>query len=222
MTSRQVHNVSFHGIGRPGAEREPGEHDYWVSRDSFLRILDECATHPEVRLSFDDGNESDAAIALPALLERGLTAEFFVLAGRLDTPGNLATESVRTLAEAGMGIGTHGLGHRPWNGLSPADVPGELQQARNRIAEAAGRPVYRAACPFGAYDRRALSRLRTLGYTRVYTSDRRRCAENDWLQPRFSVRASDTAASVRDEIAAPHHLGRLIRDTAAGAVKRWR
>jgi peptidoglycan/xylan/chitin deacetylase (PgdA/CDA1 family) len=222
MASRQVHNVSFHGIGDPGAEREPGEHDYWVSRDSFLRILDECAAHPRVRLSFDDGNESDAAIALPALLDRGLTAEFFVLAGRLDTPGNLATESVRALVEAGMGVGTHGLGHRPWNALSPADVPGELEQARGVIAEATGRPVDRAACPFGAYDRRVLSRLRALGYERVYTSDRRRCAEGDWLQPRFSVRAGDTAASVRAEITASHDLGRRVRDTAVGAVKRWR
>lgn len=217
-----MHNVSFHGIGSPGPEREPGEHDYWVGRDSFLRILDECATHPRVRLSFDDGNESDAAIALPALLERGLTAEFFVLAGRLDTPGNLSAESVRTLIEAGMGVGTHGLGHRQWNRLSPAELPGELEEARDLIAKVAGRPVERAACPFGAYDRRVLHRLRALGYTRVYTSDRRRCAEDDWFQPRFSVRAIDTAASIRAEITAPHDLGRRIRDTAVGAVKRWR
>jgi peptidoglycan/xylan/chitin deacetylase (PgdA/CDA1 family) len=222
VASRQVHNVSFHGIGSPGTEREPGEHDYWVGRDSFLRILDECAAHPQVRLSFDDGNESDAAIALPALLERGLTAEFFVLAGRLGTPGNLTAGSVRALAEAGMRVGTHGLGHRPWNELAPVEVPGELGQARGLIAEAAGRPVDRAACPFGAYDRRVLARLRGLGYERVYTSDRRRCAEDDWLQPRFSVRATDTAASVRAEITAPHGLGRRVRDTTVGAVKRWR
>lgn len=222
MATRQVHNISFHGVGSPGAEREPGEHDYWVGRDTFLRILDECVAHPRVRLSFDDGNESDAAIALPALLERGLTAEFFVLAGRLDTPGNLSAESVRDLAEAGMRVGTHGLGHRRWTGASDAELPGELEQARDRIAQASGHAVDRAACPFGAYDRRVLKRLRALGYERVYTSDRRPCAEGDWLQARFSVRAEDTVESVRAEISAPRDLGRRFRDTAVGAVKRWR
>lgn len=222
MTSPQVHNISFHGVGSPGAEREPGEHDYWVGRDTFLRILDECATHPHVRLSFDDGNESDASIALPALLERGLTAEFFILAGRLDTPGNLASESVRELAEAGMRVGTHGLGHRRWAGLSAVDLPDELETARARIAEAAGRPVERAACPFGSYDRSVLRRLRALGYDRVYTSDRRRCAEDDWLQPRFSVGAHDTVSSVGAEITAPRGVGRRVRDTAVAAVKKWR
>jgi len=35
-----------------------------------------------VQLSFDDGNRSDVGIALPALLERELSATFFVVAGR--------------------------------------------------------------------------------------------------------------------------------------------
>ena len=47
-----------------------------------------------MRISFDDGNASDLEIGLPALLERGLTATFFVLAGRLGRPGSLDADEV--------------------------------------------------------------------------------------------------------------------------------
>ncbi|SEM33657.1 polysaccharide deacetylase family protein [Streptacidiphilus jiangxiensis] len=222
MSPQVVHNVSFHGVGAPGPEREPGEHDYWVSRDSFLRILDACAARPEVRLSFDDGNESDVAIALPALVERGLTADFFVIAGRIDTPGNVSAEGVRALVAAGMGVGTHGLGHRAWPDVPDTELRAELTDARTAIAETAGRPVDSAACPFGAYDRRILGRLRALGYRRVYTSDRRPAAGEAWLQARFSVLATDTVDSFRTAVFAHRGPARRLRDTAVGAVKRWR
>ena len=82
MAGSDVLNVSFHGIGAPGRELEPGEDPYWVDTERFLRILDEIATWPSVRLSFDDGNASDLRVAAPALADRGLTAQFFPLAGR--------------------------------------------------------------------------------------------------------------------------------------------
>jgi peptidoglycan/xylan/chitin deacetylase (PgdA/CDA1 family) len=222
MPSQVIRNVSFHGVGTPGPEREPGEHDYWVSRDSFLRILDDCVARPEVRLSFDDGNESDVAIALPALVERGLTADFFLIAGRIGTPGNISADGVRALVAAGMGVGSHGLGHRAWPGIPDAELRAELADARGRIAEAAGRPVDSAACPFGAYDRRVLGRLRALGYRRVYTSDRRPAAADAWLQARFSVLATDTVESFRAGALARRGPARRLRDAAVGAVKRWR
>ncbi|WP_037607064.1 polysaccharide deacetylase family protein [Streptacidiphilus rugosus] len=222
MRSQVIHNVSFHGVGTPGPEREPGEHDYWVSRDSFLRVLDECAARPEVRLSFDDGNESDVAIALPALVERDLKADFFLIAGRIGTPGNISAEGVRALVAAGMGVGSHGQGHRAWPEVPDAELGAELADARIRIAEAAGRPVDTAACPFGAYDRRVLRRLRALGYRRVYTSDRRPAAGDAWLQARFSVLADDTLDSFRAGVLSRRGPGRQLRDAAVGAVKRWR
>ena len=82
MASDHVLNILFHGVGKPARELEPGEDVYWVTEDRFRSILDEISGWPEVRISFDDSNSSDLEIALPALIERGLTADFFVLAGR--------------------------------------------------------------------------------------------------------------------------------------------
>ena len=217
-----IRNVSFHGIGTPGPEREPGEHDYWVRRDLFLRVLDECGGQADVRLSFDDGNASDAEIALPALVERGLTADFFPVAGRLGTPGNLDTAGVRELVAAGMGVGTHGSLHRRWTEVSPRELAEELEVARTTIAEAAGRTVEYAACPFGAYDRRVLRRLRVLGYRTVFTSDRRPARDGQWLQARYSVRADDTPATFRTTVFTPRGVGRQLRDSGVGTVKAWR
>lgn len=222
MAAQEIRNVSFHGVGDPGPEREPGEHRYWVAVDLFFRVLDECAERGDVRISFDDGNASDVAIALPALVERGLVADFFPIAGRLGTRGNLDADGVRALVEAGMPVGTHGLAHRAWTSTTAEELTEELETARARIAEATGRPVDRAACPFGAYDRRVLRRLRDLGYRRVFTSDRRPAREEEWCQARYSVRARDTMESLRDDVFALRGLGRRTRDLAVGTVKAWR
>ena len=124
MAADDMLNICFHGIGTPRRELEPGESAYWVDTDRCLRILDEIATWPSVRISFDDANASDVQIGLPALIERSLDAQFFVLAGRLGAPGSLDVDDVRELVHHGMVIGTHGMSHRPWRGMNSADVGG--------------------------------------------------------------------------------------------------
>ncbi|GIF13745.1 polysaccharide deacetylase family protein [Actinoplanes teichomyceticus] len=215
-------NVLFHGIGAPRRELEPGEDAYWITEDAFAAILDEVATWPGVRLSFDDSNCSDVEIALPALLERGLTAEFFVLAGRLDAPGSLGERDLRTLVGNGMAVGNHGMWHHPWRGMSGATAHEELAEARDRIAAVVARPVTRAACPLGRYDRSTLVALRRLGYTTVFTSDRRPAVAGRWLQPRFSVYRDDTPETVRAAVERSRRVPVRLRNAAAGAVKRWR
>ncbi|ACU77327.1 polysaccharide deacetylase [Catenulispora acidiphila DSM 44928] len=223
MSAPDLRNISFHGIGTPnGPEREPDEHRYWVTKSAFLRVLDLCAEHPNIRISFDDGNASDAEIALPALKERGLTADFFPIADRLGTPDNLSPEALQALSAAGMTIGTHGAAHRPWTKALATDQHLELQDARTRIAEATGQPVDTAACPFGAYDRKVLQALRTAGYRTVFTSDARPAHPGNWLQPRYSVEADDTPDSVRARMLAPRSTKERAVDRAVLMAKAWR
>ncbi|AEV84001.1 glycosyl transferase family 2 [Actinoplanes sp. SE50] len=215
-------NILFHGIGTPRRDLEPGEDQYWITEDAFHAILDEVAAWPAVSLSFDDSNSSDIEIALPALLDRGLTAEFFVLAGRLDQPGSLGEADLRDLLKQGMAVGTHGMHHHPWRGLTADTTRSELADARDRISAVIGRPVTRAACPLGRYDRGTLGALRRLGYTTVFTSDRRPARPGRWLQPRFSVYRDDTPSTVRAATQGSRRLPVRLRNAAAGVVKRWR
>lgn len=222
MARTSVSNVCFHGIGTPGRELEPDEDAYWIDAESFALILDEVATWRSARISFDDANESDVRIALPALLERGLSAQFFPVAARLGTQGSLSAEDVRELAACGMTIGTHGMFHRPWLGMTPEIREAELVTARLRLEEVVGAPVTEAACPLGRYDRRLIADLKRLGYQRVYTSDRALAQDDSWLQPRFSVRRGDTPQSLREVIFASASPARQVAHSVKRLVKRMR
>jgi peptidoglycan/xylan/chitin deacetylase (PgdA/CDA1 family) len=215
-------NLCFHGIGVPGGRvLEPQEDSYWVGADVFEDMLDVIARGPRVGITFDDGNASDAQIALPSLLRHGLHASFFVIAGRCDEPGSLSYADVRELARKGMTVGCHGLRHRNWRRLDEDGVREEFVTARRLISHAAGKPVREAACPFGEYDRRVLHELRRQGFSRVYTIDGRPARPDAWLQHRYIVRSDDTperiAALARDPRQATDFLRSLKR-----ATKRWR
>jgi len=216
-----ITNLCFHGIGTCTNEREPGEARYWVSERLFHDVLDAVRGLEHVRLSFDDGNRSDLVIGLPALVERGLTATFFPLAGRLGDPASLSGADLRELRAAGMGIGTHGWAHVPWRGLDDRDEQRELHDARLALADASGGTVDEAALPLGRYDRRLLGQLRRHGYRRVYTSDRLPARPGAWLQPRYSITSVDTVETVRELLAPRPSLGQL-RARLARVAKRLR
>lgn len=222
MGSERVINLTVHGIGEPVREFEPGEQHTWVSVDQFERVLDACVGRPDVRLTFDDGNASDLVHGLPLLVERGLLAEFFVLAGRLDEPGRLTRDDLRALLAAGMSVGSHGWAHRDWRRLDDTAASQELEAAPQALSQVCGHPVDRVAVPFGSYDRRVLRRLRAAGATRVYTSDGGPARAGAWLQPRTSLRAGLDAAWVRDVLRGSPGPARRARRLAAGVVKRWR
>ncbi|WP_315549315.1 polysaccharide deacetylase family protein [Microbacterium aurum] len=214
-------NLCFHGVGVCRTERESGEARYWVPEGEFLRILDVVADRADVRLSFDDGNLSDREIALPALVDRGLRADIFVLAGRLEDPTSLDAPSLRTLRAAGMSIGSHGWSHTPWRGLGRDEVRREFYDARERLAEAAGADIRDAAFPLGRYDRHSLKALRAAGYRTVFTSDRFRARPSSWMQARYSITATDTATSVKALLDRSPGL-QEARNVGASIVKRWR
>ncbi len=217
---RRLVNLTFHGVGPCPRPFEPGEREVWLGADELAAVLDRVAGDDAVRITFDDGNASDVEHALPALRERGLRATFFVVAGRIGEPGFLGADGVRDLAAAGMGIGCHGMEHRPWRRLSQPDRDRELVGAKARLEEALGAPVSEAACPFGAYDRRALAALRDAGYERVYTSDGGLADGDAWLQPRTTLRRGGGPGQL-DGVGEERPAGQLLRRAKATA-KRWR
>lgn len=183
--------LTFHGIGQPKRPVDAGEAEVWVSESSFVKILDLVTGHPQVGITFDDGNSSDHGLALPALLKRRLTASFFVLAGRLDQPGYLSRTEVVEMAAAGMPIGSHGLYHRPWDELSAAELTRETVDSRKILEDLLGREVVTVACPFGAYNRRVLRQLWAAGYQLAFTSDRGPAPARGCVLPRNTVHRRD-------------------------------
>jgi len=213
-----VVNLCFHGIGTPARDLEPDEDRYWVGEEQFGELLEVARSEPRMRITFDDGNASDAEIALPALRSAGLTASFFVIAGRIGADGSLSAGQIRELVQAGMTVGNHGLSHRSWRSLDEPELEEELVEARAAIADAAGQPVEEASCPFGEYDRRVLAALRERGFRRVYTVDEAPADPDAWLQARYTIRSTDTASSLERLLVA--RSGPVV--SLRTAVKRWR
>ena len=222
MESRSVAIINVHGIGTPERRLDEGEEQAWVSVRQFEQVLDAVAKRPDARITFDDGNASDVEIALPRLVERGLVAEFFLLAGELGDPGRVDRAGVRALLDAGMAIGSHGWSHRNWRRIDDAAARDEYYRAVQVLGELTGQPVSRVAIPFGSYDRHVLRRLRAAGVTRAYTSDGGRARPDAWLQPRTSLRHNIDGAWIAQVLDPGTSLMRRARDNVALAAKRWR
>lgn len=221
-TDTRCINLTFHGVGPHTRPLEPGEEKVWIDTSLFTRVLDAVADRRDVRISFDDGNSSDVEVALPLLSERGLSATFFVLAGRIGQDGFLSESDVHRLVGAGMTVGNHGMHHRDWRRLKAGEVVEELDAARRRLQEVSGQPVTQAAIPFGRYDRGVLRALRTRGYAHAFTSDGGAARSHEWLQSRTSLQRTDGPAEVQRILSPVESPVTTAIRNGKRAVKRWR
>jgi peptidoglycan/xylan/chitin deacetylase (PgdA/CDA1 family) len=123
-----------------------------------------------VGLTFDDGNSSDHAHALPLLAERGFRATFFVCGRRVDASDGLTRHMVRDLHAGGMHVGSHGMTHRFLTTLSADEERDELAQSRALLESIVGESVDHFAPPGGRWSARTKRLLRELSYRAVSTS----------------------------------------------------
>jgi len=221
-TGRSVVNLTVHGIGPTVRAMEPNEAATWVTVEQFELALDAVVGRDDVRITFDDGNASDLEIGLPRLRERGLRAEFFVLAGLLGQPGRLGNKGVKELRRAGMDIGSHGWSHRDWRRVSEKEARQEFHDANRVLSKLIGKPVTRVAIPFGSYDRHVVQRLRAAHVSRVFTSDGGRTRPHSWIQARNSLREDLDQAWVASVLSPNQSPIRVARGLLARQYKRWR
>ncbi len=115
-----------------------------------------------VALTFDDGFASVARVAAPLLLERGLKATVFCVAGRLGGMNDWPTQPARAprralagaaeladLARGGFEIGSHGMEHTPLAPAAGETLRREIAGSRRALEEAVGAPVASFAYPYG-------------------------------------------------------------------------
>jgi len=136
-----------------------------------------------VAITFDDGFASVAESAVPLLLDRGLTATVFCVAGHLgglnDWPSGrsgglrsqLASASAMSdLAKAGIEIGSHGMRHDPLKGAGAQRMRREVVDSKERLEAALGTQVSSFSYPYGALPERGTRELVEQTYTAACTT----------------------------------------------------
>jgi peptidoglycan/xylan/chitin deacetylase (PgdA/CDA1 family) len=200
--------LMYHRVRSPRAPvRDPEEEPWSVSLSAFEWQLDRLVAtrrvgvsmadahgalvagdtvRPEwVVLTFDDGNESDYAHALPLLKARGFRASFFVCGDRVGAPGGIEPAMLREMHDADMHIGSHAMTHRFLTTLSAREEEDEIARSRELLEGIVGGPVDFFAPPGGRWSKRTAGALKRRGYRAVATSA---FGYNDAATPRFAYR----------------------------------
>jgi peptidoglycan/xylan/chitin deacetylase (PgdA/CDA1 family) len=131
-----------------------------------------------VALTFDDGIASVVQVAVPLLVERGMTATLFCVAGHLggasDWPSqprnrrefaHATAPELRDCAGLGFEIGSHGLEHEPLGTADGGVLERELAESKASLERELGVEVRSFAYPYGAASSAADAALRRAGYT---------------------------------------------------------
>ena len=153
---------------------------YKLEPDRFSAHLDAlAATEVEIglygdgsrtMLTFDDGGAS--ALWVAGELERhGWRGVFFVVTGRLGTPGFIDADGVRELRSRGHEVGSHSNTHPAYMArMEPDKLADEWVRSRERLAEILGSPPRGAAVPGGSVSEHVVEQAVRAGYEQIYTS----------------------------------------------------
>jgi peptidoglycan/xylan/chitin deacetylase (PgdA/CDA1 family) len=238
--------LAYHAIA--DLHDDPVLSEYGVAPDLFSAQLDALAAHGwtfvdldavlaalagegplpsrAVLVSFDDAYTDLLDVAAPLLVQRGIPAVVFAIAGQLggvnDWDRDKGAASLDLLDPAGLSqlpahgieVGAHTHTHRPLPEVPPAELEGELVGAAERI-EAAGVSRPRAfSYPYGRWSPELAVAVRDAGYEVAFTTawGDPRPGGDLFSVPRVEVHASDTPRKLRQKLALAGWPG-LLRDS---------
>jgi peptidoglycan/xylan/chitin deacetylase (PgdA/CDA1 family) len=118
-------------------------------------------------VTIDDGWSDGFTYALPILQSHGYVATYFVVAGRIDTDGNLSTPQLKALIAAGNEIGDHTMDHLSLSRLAPTKLKFEIDAGAARIAQVTGRWPATLAYPLGGVDNEVAAAVQACGQMRM-------------------------------------------------------
>lgn len=140
-----------------------------ISPAQYQAHVADGAALPEkpVLLTFDDGSENQASVALPEVLARGMTATLFVMTVVIDGGKDWITgDQITALAGEGITIGSHTWDHHTVDKLhTEADYETQYVGSRRTLQKLSGQPVTEFCYPGGRWTEAALAPLRAAGYT---------------------------------------------------------
>ena len=146
-----------------------------VSLDETLQeiVTGEDDIRPRIALTFDDGTRDFLTEVLPVISRLGLPATLYVSPARIGERGFLTWEEARTVRDAGVHIGSHGLDHRSLGTMSSQEVWTQVSESRRMLEDRLGVVVTSLAYPYGTvrdFSEAVKENLRRAGYRSACTS----------------------------------------------------
>lgn len=142
-----------------------------------------------VLLTFDDAFEDNYTVVFPALLNRGLTAAFFIPTALADRKGHLTRAMIREMSNRGMSIGSHTVTHPHLSRQSPRGVRRELTDSKLFLEDLTGRECASLAYPYGDHTSAVRMIAREAGYRCCFTGSPEDSGSDRWKIGRSSVPA---------------------------------
>ena len=146
-----------------------------------VRVSGRLDLAPGVRyagVTFDDGFENFAEVALPELVKRKIPATVFVIADALGKSFGpqgrpekvMSSDQIRALPQDLVSIGSHTSTHPFLPAIPEQDARIELAQSRAQLEAILDREVPLFSFPFGGFNERLVEQCREVGYQRVFTT----------------------------------------------------
>jgi peptidoglycan/xylan/chitin deacetylase (PgdA/CDA1 family) len=185
-----------------------------------------------LHVTFDDAYRS-VWEAVPALERLGARATVFAATAFADEgrpldvpeladaaaahPEHLATmdwASLRELAERGLEIGSHTVGHPHLPTLSDEELDRELRDSRARCEDELGRPCRFLAYPYGEADPRVQAAAERAGYAGAFLLHGPSRPYRPFALPRVDIYRSDSPARARLKTSGLRELAWAVLDRA--------
>jgi peptidoglycan/xylan/chitin deacetylase (PgdA/CDA1 family) len=123
-----------------------------------------------VIITFDDGHDSDYAVALPLMKKYGFRGVSFITTGYIGTPGYMTRAMVQSLIAAGFAVHSHTHSHPLLAVVDPVTLRYELSQSRRILTALSGMEVNGLSLPGGSCSKCVIAAANELGYTYVFGS----------------------------------------------------
>lgn len=166
------------------------EHDYvGLKCSEILASLRSGTTTRRVALTFDDGYTNFADVALSLLKEFGFAATVFPVVNKIGGVSDwgslnnvpirnlMGWPELRTAAQEGIEIGSHGLMHRYLPDCSSREIKSEVQESKERLEQGIGHEVSTFCYPYGGYNENILHQVVEAGYRQACTGNYNLCTK---------------------------------------------
>ena len=236
-----MHGVSIEPVGEErrhhlGAARFEG-HMRWLARSGW-KTLDTATLagtkfdRRSVLLTFDDGYADLHSHALPLLLELGLNATVFIVAGHIggrnewDAARGIRSRAMLTRSQLvelhanGIRIGSHSMTHAMLTSLDDRRLETEVRDSKSMLEDIISAPVTTFAYPAGQVDERVRNAVASAGYEWGFGAHD---GFNHWKDPmilhRTSLSQFDSTAEFALKLATGRGSGSHARSALIASTK---